>query len=710
MKHAALPLKRLSVGVVLLAEPGVPLEETQRDLRNIAALGFDTVVLYPSVSRWDAPLPGQTAFDTIDALMDTCAELGLGVILELQGQVMQDADAPECTGYVQAADYRENGFHQPAKEALVERYLREVATHFKGHPALRAYDVFNEIGNHSRSPETLRAFSRFLDKQYGGDIQALNRAWATYFTDFDAIANIAPDFRVWSWSSVVAERDWQRFRSADFVAQIHRWRAIIREVDAVTPLFVDVLGSDVQQNRTSSYYGVSDWDAVEATDVLGLSCYGNMLGEKWWESCAWLWPQFWRHALSVAQGRQTVISEMMTANRSLFPTEGSSMTDELGLWSHQAVFHGIQGIFYWKYRPFRRGRQVSGRGLTHFDGTPNAFAEQAAETVRFIRAHEAALLASRPDDAGCALVFDPEMERLFTAIGEGGGQSEPTAFYTDTHRGWFQACWRHGVNPSYLTPALIAAKGVPMRVNSLLIPCLPAINTAFAEALAAFVRRGGTVVTESRFGLLDCDGNLQPHAPGFGLHTLCGIEEVGFSCRGRQRIALPEGELELSDDYFQHLRCAQEVEALLQTDAGEPALVRRQIGKGQYLHLPLLLGHKVESEASRSDALAYFEVLIQHLRPQLAPAVKVIEKGGSTDVSVLLQPDGKPWLVGCCNYAHGEEALTIELPEGVCVQEGYGLASLAGAAGRVEVSLPPRSATALLLSAQDGAGARATAT
>ncbi|WP_309385886.1 beta-galactosidase [Cerasicoccus frondis] len=660
----SLPLKCLPVGAVLLIERNVPLAELRRDLENMVKLGFNTVVVYPSVSRWEAPSPGQTAFGAIDAVMDCCAELGLKVVLELQGQVMQDADAPECFGYAQSVDYRENGFHQPQKEALVEQYLREVSMHFKGHPALMAYDIFNEIGNCSRSPETIQAFVRYLERQYKGDIQLLNAAWATYFASFDDINRTPPNYRVWSWSSVVAERDWQRFRSVDFTEQLHWWRSIIREIDPDTPLFADVLGSDVLHNRTGDYFGASDWDVVAASDVHGLSCYANMLGKRWWESDAWLWPQFWRHALSVADGKQTIISELMTQNRSLFPTENSSMTDELGLWSYQAIFHGIQGLIYWKYRPFRRGRQVAGRGLTDFDGTPNHFAEQAGAVAEFMQKHASVLAESTPDDSGCGIVFDPDVERLLTAIGDGEATTPPGTRYTDDHRGWFHAFWREGVCPRYLAPQCIAESGIPTDMKVLVVPCLPALTERFANSLKAFMQHGGIVVSDARFGVLDIDGNLQCRVPGFDLHDLLGIEERDFVCRGKRSVTVSDELLVLDDDYFQAMQCESRVEIILRTDDGLPALMRAKVGNGYYVHAPFLLGHQVEQSECNNAALAYFKILFDLLRPALSPTIQILEKGPLTDVSVLLNSEGKPWHVGITNFSPKADRIRLTLQTG----------------------------------------------
>jgi len=698
MTERKLALGMIPFGVVVLVEPGVSRDEMCRDLDNIRALDFNTVVLYPSVSRWEGEPFGHTAFGAIDTVMDDCAERGLKVVLELQGQVMQDADAPECfplpVGFP-SGNYRENGFHQPAKEALLRRYFREVVAHFKGHPALLAYDLFNEIGNDSRSPGVIRAFVEFLRSQYGGDVVVLNRAWATYFSSFEAIAAIPTDYRVWSWTSVVAERDWQRFRSSDFTSQIAWWRTLVREIDPDIPLFIDVLGSDVLINRTDPYYGVSDWDAVAQSDILGLSCYANMLDPEWWRKDAWLWPQFWRHARSVAGGKQVVISEMMTQNRTLFPREKSSMTDELRLWSHQALFHGIQGMIYWKYRPFRRGRQVGGRGLTDFSGEPNHFARQASEAAGFAMRHAALLREAKPDDAGCCILFDPEAERLYAAIGFGSDDGKPSTFYTGCHRGWFRALWAHGISPSYVTPARLYA-GITESVRLLVVPCLASVTSALAALLKKFVEDGGTLLTESRFGLLDGDGNLWDHAPGAGLHQFLAMEEINFSARFQASAALPGGTLIFQDDFFQEIRLSNPARPALHTAGGAVLLSESQIGKGRHFHIPFLFGHKIEHEESTAGALAFFSVLAEKIRPALHWTIEVISKDCLVDISVLLDSQGRPRMAGICNFAHKPASILLRHPRSPdAVESSAPVIWKCGPENTLSVQMAPRSYAAL---------------
>jgi hypothetical protein len=222
------------------------------------------------------------------------------------------------------------------------------------------------------------------------------------------------------------------------------------------------------------------------------------------------------------------------------------------------------------------------------------------------------------------------------------------------------------------------------------------VSSVFASALINFVQSGGVLVTESRFAILDENGSLQSHAPGAGLHEALGFEEENFSARFRDSIALGSQELVFHDDYFQELCLKNNSRALLKTRGGLPALVESSLGAGKCLHVPFILGHKLEFSESESNALGYFEKLFPCFRDALCPVVETITKGKKTDVSVLLDKNGKIHMAGICNYSEAPDTVVLAikaqdanafLPDGVQLKtEGDGL---------LTVEIPPRSIQAI---------------
>ncbi len=692
MKAADLTLGFMPYGTVYLVDPELTPEEQRRDLETIRGLNFNTVVLWPVVSRWDADKSRGIAFDSVDRVVGTCAELGLKAILELQGQNCSFQEAPECLELPPGTprpNARDIPINDPLYKKQTRRYFRAVAEHFRGHPALLAYDIFNEVGNLSRDAATIREFIAFLRDQYDGDVQEMNHAWGAFFADFEGIADVPPRFTAWRWSSCVAERDWQRFRARDFADRLEEWASWIREIDSDVVILADLLGTGTMHNRAGDYYGITDREVARAVQVLGLSCYGNMLGKRWWECDSWRWAQWWRSSLSAAEGRQTIISEMMTQNRTMFPWEASSMTDQLRLWSYQAMFHGIGGLIYWKFRPFRRGLQVSGRGLTDFAARPNHFGREAAEVAAFVERNADRLAGARPDSAGCAILHDPNTQNVYQAL-----QPKEADFYTDALSGMFQGFWRHGVSPAVVQPEDLDASGGPAWLRVLAVPCNVAVSRNTALALAAFVRRGGVLLTESRFALLDEDGRLWSHVPGGGLHEALGFEERNFTARMCVSIDLGDGEcLILENDFFQELSLDADAERLLSTDGGAPALIAREVGEGLVLHSALLLGKLIHQ--ARPGALAVFGRAFKRLAPALRPAVAVLEKGDRTDVSVLLGDDDEPVLVGITNYEDESTLVRLDWPAAPSRIECDDRATVRAEGSELFVRVPGRSALAL---------------
>jgi beta-galactosidase len=691
IRASDLTLGMIPYGVVYLVLPQQDTSTRRRDLTNIRKLGFNMVVLWPPVSRWEADPPGGLAFDSVDEVMDICADLGLKAILELQGQDYNHEALPETLEFMRGTGAGEAEDVAPLNHPEVRKqicaYMGAVAEHFRDHPALLAYDIFNEVHYTSIDEWTIREFVEFLREQYG-DIQALNRKWATFFPDFETIADWVPRIKPRTWSSGVAGRDWFRFRPRNFAERLREWGAAIREVHPQAVIVADILGCDTMHNRDGRYGGATDWETAAAVDVHGLSCWANMFNPQWWQKDCYAWPHMWRQQLSAGRGKQVIISELMTPNRSMFPEEHSSMSDHLRLWGYQAFFNGIKGVIYWKYRPFIRGVQVAGRGLTDYEGNPNEFAEQAAVVADFVRRHADELAGLVPDDSGCVVLFDQNTQDLYQTI-----QGWDPEFYTDAHRGFFRGFWRKGVSPSFLTPEDISG-GVPDRVKVIAVPCNVCLTAAAAETLITFVKRGGRLLTEGRFGLIDGDGNLHPRVPGAGAGDAFGVSERRLLSDAADSIPMEGADMDLPD-YLQELALDERAQVRLKTAAGRPALVSARCGDGVYVHVPFLLGRKITREVPGAEQV--FELAFAAVAEALTPAVRVLSKEGRVDVSILRDEAGNPAIVGLINYER--EARTVRLawdrvPHSVEGDEGYRV-DLQG--GEMQVALPGRAVAAVFL-------------
>lgn len=691
MKSSDLTLGGIPFGTVYLIDPELSAAERRRDLENIKSLQFDTVVLWPVVSRWEGETVGEIAFDSIDAVMSDCADLGLQAILELQGQNPSYQESPPCVALPKGCprpDPRDIPINDSVYRERTREYFHAVGNHFKGHPALRAYCLFNEVGNDSRDEPTIAAFVDFLKAQYAGDVKKMNNAWGTFFSDFEGVKHVPANYRAWEWSSCVAERDWQRFRSQNYADNLELWKSWMREVDDDVVLFADILQVDTIQNRAANYYGIVDTQVAERMDVLGLSCYANFLAERWWECDFWKWALWWRTAESEAHGKQTFVTEMMTQNRTMFPLEYSSMTDQIRLWSYQAIFHGIKGLIYWKYRPFRKGRQVSGRGLTDFDGVPNHFGADASEVARFTKENEERLAGAKPDYASCAILHDPNTQNIYYSL-----QPERETFYNDAINGLFHACWRHGIAPQIIQPKDLR-EAVLSGCKVILIPCNVSISQESADLIKAFVEQGGVLFTESRFGLLDEEGTLWNHVPGGDLHETLGFEEKLMNANTVDQIQLRDGsQLTLDLECMQTVEIASETESLLSTEKESPVLLAKKVGQGLAIHTTIQLGHQLFKE--EPGAFSIFDLAFEKIAPFVEPVVKIEAKPFKTDVSILLDETEKPLLAGITNYEETEATVVLNHAEEPVEMGGDSGARTVLREGKLIVTVPARSGVAV---------------
>ena len=400
------------------------------------------------------------------------------------------------------------------------------------------------------------------------------------------------------------------------------------------------------------------------------------------------WAQFWRAALSAGRGKQVMISELMTQNRTMFPLEGSSMIDQIRLWSYQIIFNGIRGIIYWKYRPFRNGVQVAGRGLTDFEAVPNKHGLQAAEVAAFTEKHSEDLANAVPDDAGVALLHDHNAQNIYAAIHKSDG------WYTDAQSGMWKGLWDNGVSASFLRPQDMDRK-VPKNVKVLGIPCNVALSQKTAKSIAAFLKAGGTLLTESRFGLLNENATLWDRVPGGGLADLGGFKEVDFTCLYDGSLSAGKAKIGFSSDFFQYFKLNKKVKVIHKTAAGDPALLVTKVGKGTWVHVPYIISHKLQM--GENGASAMFKEICKQIAPAVNAAVPVLKKDANVDVSVLLHKNGKPYLVGVSNYEQKKTTVKVQWSGQPAAVEGDPDAKVSVKGGELSITVSARNCAAVFV-------------
>ena len=509
--NAMTSLDRPLLGAVYLIEPNLSAERQARDLANMAQAGFNLVVLWPPVSRWEAPDGHSIAFGAIDRAMDHCARLGLRAILELEGQNPAFQFAPDATWTPERAPQSAKARHwvnyfHPDAAREIDAYIQAVAGHFKAHPALYGYDLFNEVNFHSTDPHTLAEFRMWLKEKYRS-IATLNRTWGRFYSEFEQVhvSNFSAPYS--KWSSLRHLLDFEDFRADAIVKFVRHWTALVRAIDPTHAIIVDNSWSMTTFDTT--ILANDDWKIAKSTEIFGLSVYPQSWDVRLRENPGAV-SQIFRGGVcagKVAHNRPMMVSELQTHNQTAL-ARGSSVFDEVRLWTWQAFAHGIEGLVYWKWNPFTRGFQVGGRGMTAADGTPNERAAQAAEVARVLASNADVFVGRTVFDSGAALLYNPTCNRFTDLI-----LPDEPGVYRASLAGWYRYLWEHGVTPSILQAGDLGKENT-RHLKLLIVPCQMLLSPADAQVLRDFSAAGGAILADGRFAIVDEDGFAYERAPG----------------------------------------------------------------------------------------------------------------------------------------------------------------------------------------------------
>ncbi len=240
---------------------------TEKDLDEIKAMGFNCVRVpfwfrnfyYDDNGRKILDGNGNWDMSRLEWIVEECAERRLYVVLDMHGAVGYQGDAPHA-GKADSCALYDNSEKGERYRELTDELWREIATRFKGNPAVAMYDLLNEpmcevsAGEFQRRKNNTFIYSRLYDTVRAVDadhIITMECIWSAF-----ALPN--PVFK--GWKNVVYQVHLYDTSSASFNFMALLPRIMFMNIPMMMGEFFP--------------HGTATWDnAFKTLDALGYSWF-----------------------------------------------------------------------------------------------------------------------------------------------------------------------------------------------------------------------------------------------------------------------------------------------------------------------------------------------------------------------------------------------------------------------------------------------------
>jgi beta-galactosidase GanA len=575
------------LGAQYYRPPNPPRSDWNRDLGRMRDAGL-TTVKYWACWSWMGASPGSIDFADLDELMDLAHRHDLGVVVNTilenapyrleqrwpEARYLDHQDRPVA---LTAAMNTPGGgwpglcFDHPGVWEAAAEFLRAVVARYRGHPALRVWDVWNEPHLEPTSyfperlycycPASLERFRSWLRDRYP-TLSALNAAWARRFTDW---AQVAPP-RV--FEAVPDMLDWRRFWFDNLTGWLARRASTVRAADAGHPVMSHVALSGFTGRLAT--HTLDEYALTEPVDIFGTSSFPTwLMADDHVEHLFNLdtargaaGPKpFWQAELQGGRGRRD-------GRRGT----GHPSPDIVKLWIWNSLAAGASGVMFWQWRPELLGPESPGYGLCTPAGDPGP---------RVCAVAEIAPIATHPALAG-RVVEPPDTALLVsrrTAL-HAFATDRTMDLYRDAVLGAYRLLLDAGVTPTVLHEDQVIRDGVLAGVTRVYWP-MPAVSDAPLHAeLTAFVEAGGHLVAEAAPGEYAPSGGRRPVVPGGGLAELFGVRQIDADAVTSSTITLADGGELQGDWQCETLEVVDAVVLGTFSGTGSAAVTRRVCGVG----------------------------------------------------------------------------------------------------------------------------------
>jgi beta-galactosidase GanA len=247
---------------------------------------------------------------------------------------------------------------------------------------------------------------------------------------------------------------------------------------------------------------------------------------------------------------------------------------------YTALSSGAKGLVYWQYRAERVGHESDCSGIMHMDGSPREVAYEVKDFGAQLKKDNAIFKDSKAKPAEIAIVFDYDC-LLLSEIEDSCGPDYTFGLwnvryhYKNAHTGMYRLLRDANYAVDY-----IGVRDVQKfdQYKVLYLPYYTMIKPDVADALKAFIEKGGIVIADEGFGIRTVNTWMQPYDIDFKPVLNARRKHRVFTAGEKVSYeGLTATVQSVKTDYD-----VQNAEVLARFDDGKPAMFKIEYGKGAF--------------------------------------------------------------------------------------------------------------------------------
>lgn len=351
------------------------------DARLMRAAGLELVRIGEFAWSRLEPQPGVYDWDWLDRAIATLSAAGLRVIL---GTPTATPPAWLTQRYPEVLRVGADGRRwshggrrhtcptSPAYREHCQRIVTALAERYGHHPAVIAWQIDNELGNHSTArcacPTCRAAFQQWCTQRYA-TLEQLNARWGTVFwsqeySDWRQIP--LPSDPVGGGHNPALALAYRRFASEANIDLLRAQTAILRALAPGRLLTTNIapLDDEIDWHRLAAEVDVISWDN---------------------------YPHGFEHPADVAFFHDLVrglkrqpfwVMEQQPGRINWTAYNPPVPPGQVRLWTYQALAHGAEHVLFFRWRAGRVGQEQYHSGLLRHDATPAQGYHEVARLAR----------------------------------------------------------------------------------------------------------------------------------------------------------------------------------------------------------------------------------------------------------------------------------------------------------------------------------------